>query len=122
MKDLLKIGIVVLLFVLSMYLSHLLISVLSPALIFVSGVLITLFVLRTIFTSRFAIIARHPYFPVGVLLLFLGSLVVSYLIRDFVKVIAWFLLGWYLFRVLLYLVAEDMYKDISEFLDRVGGE
>lgn len=122
MNDLLKVGIVLLLFVLSMYLSHILVSVLSPFLIFVAGVMITLFILRALFTSRFAIIARHPYFPIGVLILFLGSLAVAYLIRDFVKVIAWFLIGWYLFRVLMYLIVEDMYKDLNEFLDRLGGD
>jgi len=121
MKDLLKIGIVLLLFVVSMYASYLLVTTLAPVLILVTGLLITIAILRVIFSSKLAIIARHPYFPVGVLLLFLGSLIIAYILRDFVKVIAWFLLGWYLFRVLLYVVAEDMYKDLSEFLERIGG-
>lgn len=119
MSDLLKIGIVVLLFTLSMYLSHILVSILMPVLLFIAAIMLTLWISRMIITPG---IAFRAHLALIILAVFIFSLIIAVILRDLVKVIAWFLIGWYIFRVLLYLLAEDMYKDLSELLDRIGGE
>ena len=116
MSDWLKIGIMCILFVASMYAAHILVNLIAPVLVIATAVLVTVMILRLIILSKYAVVIRHPYFIAGVIALFIGSLLLSYMATDFIKLVAWFLIGWYLFRVLLYLIAEDIYHDINEFI------
>lgn len=120
MSDLLKMGVMVLLFTISMYISHILASVLAPVLILVAAAMLTVLVMRVFLSSSIATEAR--YLGLIVVGVFVVSIIIAVLLVDLIKVIAWFLIGWYIFRVLLYLVAEDVYKDLDEFLNKVGGE
>ena len=116
MSDWLKIGIVVILFVASMYASNILVNIISPLLIVVAAGLMTFAIIRIAMLSGALLYLRSGYVILGVILLFIACIVVAWLLIDFIKVIAWFLIGWYIFRVMLYLVAEDVYRDIDNFI------
>ena len=116
MNDWLKIGIMAILFVGAMYASHILVNLISPLLIVVAAVLMTFAILRLVVMIEGITRLGSTYFVAGMVLVFAASLIVAWILTDFIKIIAWFLIGWYIFRVLLYLIAEDIYRDIDIFI------
>lgn len=116
MNDWLKIGIMAVLFVGSMYASHILVNIISPFLILVAAVLMTFAIIRLVMKLEGISYLGGTYFVVGIVLVFAASLIIAWILTDFIKIIAWFLIGWYIFRVLLYLIAEDIYRDIDKFI------
>ena len=115
MKDLLKVGLAVFIFAVSLYLSHLLITVLMPLILIITTLLLTIAITRIV-VLRHPLILESPYLPLVVLGILIFSAAAVIALGDFIKVLSWFLAGWYIFRVLLYIVAEDMYRDLEELL------
>lgn len=115
MKDLFRIGVALFIFAVSMYLSHLLIAVLAPLILIIATLLLTVAITR-VMVLRYPLILESPYLPLVVLGILIFSAAAVIILGDFIKVLSWLIAGWYIFKVLLYLLAEDVYRDVEELL------
>lgn len=123
MSDWVKVVIIVAFLIFSALASYVLVSMLSPILPIIVGLLIIYGMLRVAaYTVRkhpevAALFAARPIVAVAVIVFgIVLSFVIAYMLSDFIKVIAWIISTWFLFKFLLYVFAENLYREVDEAL------